>query len=126
MFRAFAACRFYLAELAVVPGLEFAAADIGEFRSRFQDGFRPMEQIRLVHLIGTDIFPAWLEDCHPDGIDIIDSVVDLQCAEGIAHHLRVVLSFHKDTESVFEIDDVKNLVSDDEAVPGSETVWHPS
>jgi len=44
----------------------------------------------------------------------------------IAHHLWVVFGFHQNAEPVFEVNDVQNLVCNDQAVAGAESIRNPS
>ena len=52
--------------------------------------FCPGQQVFFFHGEGTDVIAAGLEDGHADGFDVVDSVIGVQCAEGVAHHLRIV------------------------------------
>ena len=109
----------------MVAGGKFAFAVIGELCGGLQDFFRPCKQVFLAYREGADVLTPWLEDRHLYGFDVIDPVVGVQGSEGVTHHLRIVLSFHQDSKTIFEIYDLKDFVRYDETVAGSETVRYP-
>ena len=107
-------------------GTEVSFTFDGEVCRRFQGVFCPVQQGFFFHGEGADVAAAGLEDGHADGFDVVDPVIGIQCPECVTHHLRIVFCFHQDAESVFEVDDVQDLVCNDQAVAGSEGIRNPS
>ena len=114
-----------LAEAAVVTGFIFALTFRRQFCRRLQHRFGPLEQFFLAHGAGADVVPAGLEDSHGHLADIIDAIKQVQRTEGIAHHLRILLGIHQDSQAMLVIDDCQGIVGYDEAVACSKTAWHP-
>ena len=105
--------------------MEFAFAVVSEFGSRLKKIFSPCKQFLFADGEGADIVPARLEDGHHYGFHIIDPVVGIQGSESVAHHLRVILRFDQNPKTIFEINNLKDLVRYDETVAGAEAVRYP-
>ena len=87
---------------------------------------RPFEKLVLFHDADADIGFPGLVDGHADGIDVVDAVKDLQSAQGIQHHLRIIHGADLHAFAVLIVHDVHLTVSDDDAVGGAEAVPHPA
>ena len=109
----------------MVASLVLPFAFVRQFCRGLQHRFGPVEQCFLAHGAGTDVVPAGLEDGHGHLADIIDAIEQVQCAEGIAHHLRILLGIHQDSQAVLVIDDRQGIVGHDEAVACSEPARNP-
>ena len=56
---------------------------------------QPAEQFLLRDLRNADLIPAGLEDDHADGLDVIQSLKEIQSAERIHPHLAVAIGIDK-------------------------------
>ena len=65
-----------------------------------------------------------LVDGHGNRLDVVEAIEDAECAEGIQHHLWIFFGIYQHTLTVFEVNNVEELVRHDEAVAGPETVRH--
>ena len=61
-----------------------------------------------------------MEDTHGDFLDIIDSVEKFQCTECVEHHLGIVFRLYEYAHTVFEVNNVEPVSTDDDAVCRSE------
>ena len=57
-----------------------------------------------------------LKNHHVHGADVVEKTVGLQSAQGVQHHLRVVLGLNLDTAAVLIVDDIQVVSADDDAV----------
>ena len=119
---AVSADRLRSAETAPFPAGILAAALIRELRPFLEFAVSPFEQRGFIHSADADIAEPRLEDGQPDLVDIVDAVEDLQSAERIQHHLRIVLRRHLHAFAVLVIDDVHSPVGDHDAVGSAEAV----
>lgn len=71
--------------------------------------------------VGADVGAAGLVDSHRDRVDVVESIEDLQSAERIQHHLRVVVCGDLHALAVLVVHDVEGAISDEDAVPSAET-----
>ena len=55
-------------------------------------------------------FRSSLNSYHLYFIKVINSVIDIQCAEGVELHLRIFFRLHQNALSVLEVNDVELLV----------------
>ena len=106
--------------------MEIAAALVCQFRLIGQVVLRPFEKLVLFHDADADIGFPGLVDGHADGVDVVDAVKDLQSAQGIQHHLRIIHSADLHAFAVLIVHDVQLTVSDDDAVCGAEAVLYPA
>ena len=113
-----------LAELAPRTGAVFAFAFEGKLCLGFQRLFRPVPKVGNGNNPGADILPAWLVDGHGNRLNVVETIEDAECAEGVQHHLWIFLAIHQHALAVFEVNNVEQLVRHDEAVAGSEAVRH--
>ena len=112
------------AEGTPLSGEILALAVVGHLRPGLQFVLRPGFQVFDGYGPGADVFASRLEDGHRHLTDIVESVVHRQSAERVQLHLRIVLRLDEDSHAVLEVDDVKLVVGNDQAVPGTEAVRH--
>ena len=122
-FPAFGLC---LAEPAPFAAVKIAAALVCQFRLIDQVVLCPFEKLVLFHDADADIGFPGLVDGHADGINVVDAVKDLQSAQGIQHHLRIIHSTDLHAFTVLIVHDVQYAVRDNDAVGGAEAVLYPA
>ena len=99
---------------------------MGQLRPGLEDIFRP--GVQLVHRDGPGghILPAGLVDAHAHLSDVVEGVKQPERAQGIQHHLGILLGLNQNALAVLEVDDVEQLVRHDDAVPGAEAFRDPA
>ena len=102
----------------------FTVTAEGEFCSWSQNLIRPVVKLVLRDGERTDVGTPRLVDRHTDSIDVVDTVEQLQCTEGIQFHLWIVIGFDQNTASMFVVHDVQSPVSYDDAVAGAESFFY--
>ena len=101
--------------------MELALTFEGKLGGRLQNGLCPFEKLGGRNGVGADVGAAGLVDSHRDRVDVVESIEDLQSAERIQHHLRVVVCGDLHALAVLVVHDVEGAVSDEDAVPGAES-----
>ena len=96
----------------------------GKLGLGFQRFFRPIQKLGNRNDPYADILPARLVDGHGNRLDVIETIEDAECAEGVQHHLRILLGIYQHSLVVLQIDNVEELVRHDKAVAGAEAVRH--
>ena len=115
-------CR--LAELTPASGAVFAFTLEGKLGLGPERLFSPVPKLGNGNDPGADIFPARLVDGHGNRLNVVETIEDAERAEGVQHHLRILLGIDQHTLTIFEINNVEELVCHDEAVAGPEAVRH--
>ena len=111
--------------------MELTTAFISQLGSRFQYLICPFQQFVGRHLEGVNVVASRLIDAESDAPDVIKSTEGIKSTQGIAFKLTVpgtVFSGcrYKNTDTVFQIDDVQQIISHNHTVSGTESVLYPS
>ena len=90
-----------------------------------------MQKVVLAHGIDADIFPAWLINCHPQGVNIINTIKHLQHAQAVAHQLGIAAVFlrlraDQNTKPILEVNDLRRAIGKDNAVRYAGPVLYPA
>ena len=101
--------------------MEVSLTGIGELRCRNQNGVCSGQEIGERHFIGLDVLTSWLIDRELHGLGVVEITEGIVGSECVAHELWILLGADDHTDSILEIADVDQPVSDDDAVAGTET-----
>ena len=112
--------------MAPLSAEEISVTGKCQLRGGLQHFFRPPVQIRFGKYERIDVVPARLVDGHADRRDVIEVVEELQCAEGVAHELRILRRADQYAHPVFVIANPERAVADDQRVRRTEAVLHPA
>ena len=117
---------FGLAKAAPFAAEEVSVTGKSQFCSGFQNLIGPAVEVVFGHLKGGYILASRLVDGHGHRIDVVDTVEQFQGAQGVTHHLGVVIRLHQNTKPMLIVDDMECSVGDNDGVRGTEALFHPS
>ena len=105
---------------------EVSVTGKGKLCGRLQDFIGPAVKVVLGHLEGGYVLASRLIHGHCHGIDVVNDVEQLQGTECVAHHLRIVICFHQNTEAMFVIHHMERSVGDDNGIRSAEALFYPA
>ena len=68
---------------------------------------------------------SWLDDCHPDSVEVVEIAEELSRSKSIETELRIAYSVDLDALAVLQVAHLDGVAGDDDSVCRSETIRHP-
>ena len=116
---------FCRTELAPLTALHDIAVVHGHLRLRCDLVLSPAPKLCQADLFRAYVIKSRLDDCHPDGVEVVEIAEELSRSQSIETELRVAYSVDLDSLAVLQVAHLNGVAGDDHRVSGSEAVRHP-